>query len=147
MRLGDVAVFLWNIFVPDLRRFINVTIAIKNRERLGSSLSVVSHEHLHIYDTKTRFGVGYDLNGLLNLSRIPLSLRCIPDPTLLRNPATRLTVGYRRRCHGRNRCAAQGERIRAAASADCTFSNCCNSCPLTEDNIPAGWPAVGAEKP
>src|SRR4029077_19186834 len=165
MSFGEILLVLRNVFVPDLWRFVNVAVAIKNRKSLVSALSVVCHDYLLRYATQKTFCVIHTRVGVcfkpferlerfepfetdvIAPSRNPSVHHCIRGPTRLRNPAAHSAGEYRRRCRGRNRCAARGERIRAEASAVRTSSNWRNSCPSTGDNIPTGLPAVRAERP
>src|SRR5262245_13034073 len=46
MSLGEFLLVLWNVFVPDLGRFIDVAITIKDRKILSSAFSLVCHDYL-----------------------------------------------------------------------------------------------------
>src|SRR4029453_17181968 len=46
MSLGEFLLVLWNVFVPDLRRFIDVAITIKDRKILCSAFGSVCHDYL-----------------------------------------------------------------------------------------------------
>src|SRR4030095_5480761 len=50
MSLGEFLLVLWNVFVPDLRRFIDGAITIEHRKILFSAFSFVWHPHLPWFD-------------------------------------------------------------------------------------------------
>jgi hypothetical protein len=50
MSLGEFLLVLWNVFVPDLGRFIDVAITIEYRKILCSAFSFVWHTHLPWFD-------------------------------------------------------------------------------------------------
>src|SRR5207244_4089491 len=48
MGLGEMLLGLRNVFVPNFRRFIDVAVAIENREILFSAFSRVRHNYLRL---------------------------------------------------------------------------------------------------
>src|SRR4030095_636462 len=50
MSLGEFLLLLRNVFVPDLRRFIDVAVTIEYRKILFSAFSVIWHTHLPRFD-------------------------------------------------------------------------------------------------
>src|SRR5262245_14111828 len=145
MSFGEILLILRNVFVPDLWRFVNMAIAVKNRKRLVSVLSVICHDYLYIRNTEhknmfcrnsdTTSSVCYATLQTFVISSIPLRL-------VIRHFIQQKEVSY---VPWPEPIRRSGERFHGVASAGCISSNCCNNYPSIADNIPRGlpgrWPA------
>src|SRR5262245_4183788 len=145
MSFREILLILRNVFVPDLWRFVNMAIAVKNRKSLVSVLSVICHDYLPEFGTQKfvlpEFRYHF-VSSLRNLQTFVVS--SLPLRFVIRHFISRKICHT---CGGRNRCAAPGERIHGVASAGCISSNWCNNCPSIADNIPRGFSVVDADRP